>query len=225
MVARLCQKEDCEDIIQLCERCWIQYNPKNNCVSLHPLISSIANEELEMSETTCGYFLQSFSDEIADTWSISAEKKQVYSDICAKLIKHIEFLPTHLTLYFRIAQLSRHMEQYENCGMLLQKIQRETATVFGKDSVQSSKVYFELSNYAFSSNKADMAEHYIMEAISIMEKKDKKSLEMAIYQKFRAWILLDDYIKMKQFFDMIIDSIWFLITYTNSPFYLLRKSL
>ena len=181
-----CELKDGEVINSLIDRNWIRYNLRNDYISLHPLISDVIHNSVEIDSEyfhTMNFHLDCM---FKISWSMSKDDKDTYSEIARSLYFQYKKNKGQTIYSLRcIFQIFKNCDCYDLCKQILADM---------KDSLDDSQIvelawwYWDYGDLAFWYHNYDLAITYTRKALSILGETGREIYDMAFMLKHLSHI-------------------------------------
>ena len=180
-----CEVTDKKTVEGLIEKSWLQYDPENGIVSMHPLIVEMIKNELGAEMKLCETMLYHLDQKFSRSYYMKAEERNVYGEIAKALYQNIPMTKENLNSYRRMFWVFKDLDWRTLC----QEIYDKAIEILGEeDSIELAWWYWDYGDFTLRQIDYDKALKQNRKAIGMLEIVYPDSYDLAYFYKHEAHI-------------------------------------
>ncbi|MBQ1659967.1 MAG: tetratricopeptide repeat protein, partial [Clostridia bacterium] len=180
-----CEVADSKTVEGLIGKSWLQYDPENGIVSMHPLIVEMIKNELGAEMKLCETMLCHLDRQFSLSYYMKVDERTAYGEIAKALYRNIPITKENLNSFRRMFWIFKDLDYIGLCEELYTRVK---IILEDKDSIDLAWWYWDYGDLINRKLNFDKALEYMHQAIDVLERVFPDSYDLAYLYKHQAHI-------------------------------------
>lgn len=180
-----CEVADSKTVEGLIGKSWLQYDPENGIVSMHPLIGEMIKIELGSEMKLCETMLYHLDRQFTLSYYMKSDERTAYGEIAKALYQNIPITKENLESFRRMFWIFKDLDWRTLCQEIYDKA---TEILGNKDSIELAWWYWDYGDFKLRQMNYEDALTFNRKAIGMIEIVYPDSYDLAYCYKHEAHI-------------------------------------